>query len=242
MTQFLVEVFLPRLGAGDLATTEERAKAAAKRVSGKNVAVRYLRATYVPEDETCFYVFEAPSADLVARASALAGLGDGRIVGASETDLKQAGSIIGLGRRRAVRKTKEGIMGSNIAFGRLVVLVLVVAALGTGTAVASNTPQGLKADGLRLQGIAQMYERLRTPSAASFYTPRALKAEGMRWEAMARAYRGHKAVGAGLGSSSSSGFDWSAAFIGAASGLGFASVGVVLLLRARRVRRTKVAV
>jgi hypothetical protein len=159
-------------------------------------------------------------------------------------------------------------MGSNIAFGRLVVLVLVVAALGTGTAVASNTPQGLKADGLRLQGIAQMYERLQDGStvqgvkaeglrlqgmaqayqqlqsrpAASFYTPRALKAEEMRWEAIARAYRGHKTAGAGLSSSSSRGFDWSAAFIGAASMLGFASVGVALLLGARRVRRTKVAV
>jgi len=179
-----------------------------------------------------------------------------------------ARSIIGFGRRRAVRKTKEGIMSSNIAFGRLVVLVLVVAALGTGTAVASNTPLGLKADGLRLQGIAQMYERLQNGStvqglkaeglrlqgmaqayqqlqsrpAASFYTPRALKAEGMRWEAMARAYRGHKTASAGLRSSSSSGFDWSAAFIGAASGLGFVSVGVALLFGARRVRRTKVAV
>jgi hypothetical protein len=87
-----------------------------------------------------------------------------------------------------------------------------------------------------------MYERLQTPSAESFYTRRALEAEGMRWEAMARAYRGNKTASAGLSSSRNSGFDWSAALIGAASGLGFASVGVALLLGARRVRRTKVAV
>jgi hypothetical protein len=133
-------------------------------------------------------------------------------------------------------------MDSKIAFGRLVVLVLVVAALGTGTAVASNTPQGLKADGLRLQGMAQAYQQLQSRPAASFYAPRALKAAGMRWEAMARAYRGHKTASTGVSSSSSSGFDWSAALIGAASMLGFASVGVALLLGARRVRRTKVAV
>jgi len=84
VTRFLVEVFAPRLAAVDLAAAEERARAAAERVSGKNVAVRYLRATYVPEDETCFYLFEAPSAEFVAQASVVAGLGDGRIVEALE--------------------------------------------------------------------------------------------------------------------------------------------------------------
>jgi hypothetical protein len=158
-------------------------------------------------------------------------------------------------------------MGFKIALSRFFGLVLVVAALGAGTAVASNTPQGLKADGLRLQAQAQMYERLnngstpqgfkaeglrlqalaqmydrQVPPAASFYTPQALKAEGMRWEAMAHAYRADRSERSASGSSGSSGFDWSAAIVGAAGGLGFASVGVVLLLGARRVRRTKVAV
>jgi len=84
VTRFLVEVFTPRLGAGDLAAAEERARAAAERVSCKDIAVRYLRATYVPEDQTCFYLFEAPSAELVAQTTAVAGLGDGRIVEALE--------------------------------------------------------------------------------------------------------------------------------------------------------------
>jgi hypothetical protein len=82
--RFLVEVFAPRLGVGDLAAAEERARAAATSVSRRNAAVRYLHATYVPEDETCFHVFEAPSAELVAQASALAGFGGGRIVQALE--------------------------------------------------------------------------------------------------------------------------------------------------------------
>ena len=84
MTRFLVEVFTPRLAAADLAATEERARTAAKQVSRKDLAVRYLRATYVPADETCFYLFDAPSAELVAQASAVAGLGDARIVEALE--------------------------------------------------------------------------------------------------------------------------------------------------------------
>jgi hypothetical protein len=78
--RFLVEVFAPRSRAGDLPALEERARAATQRISSDAAGVRYLRAIYVPEDETCFYVFEAPAADLVARASALAGLGDARIV------------------------------------------------------------------------------------------------------------------------------------------------------------------
>lgn len=89
MTRFLVEVFTPRLAAVDLAATEERARAAAERVSRKDVAVRYLRATYVPEDETCFFLFDAPSAELVAQASAVAGLVDGRIVEALERSTSQ---------------------------------------------------------------------------------------------------------------------------------------------------------
>jgi hypothetical protein len=236
--RFLVEVFAPSLGVGDLAAAEERARAAATRVSGRNAAVRYLRATYVPEDETCFHVFEAPSAELVAQASALAG-------------------------RRAARETKEDTMGTT--FKRLVGLGFVAAALASGTATASNTPQGLKADGLRLQGIAevykqmpspqglkadgqrlqgiaQVYERMQTPPAASFYTPRALKAEGLRGQAMARAYGADRPAVRSSSSSGTRGFDWGAALVGAASMLGFGTVGVALLLGARRVRRTKVAV
>jgi hypothetical protein len=34
----------------------------------------------VPEDETCFYVFDASSADLVAEVSDLAALADRRVV------------------------------------------------------------------------------------------------------------------------------------------------------------------
>jgi CRISPR/Cas system Type II protein with McrA/HNH and RuvC-like nuclease domain len=82
--QFLVEVFAPQSQAGELSAAERRARAATKRVTREAARVRYLRAIYVPEDETCFYVFEASSADLVAQASALAGLGAGRIVEACQ--------------------------------------------------------------------------------------------------------------------------------------------------------------
>jgi len=78
--QFLVELYVPRSRAGELAAAKERVRAAATQVSRSDHHIRYVRAIYVPEDETCFYVFDASSADLVAEVSDLAGLGDGRVV------------------------------------------------------------------------------------------------------------------------------------------------------------------
>jgi hypothetical protein len=157
---------------------------------------------------------------------------------------------------------------------RLVGLAIagVVLAVGTATAASDRPAQGLKADGLRLQGIAQVYgqlkdrpaasfyaplalaaegqrlqgiaqvyEGLQSRPAASFYTPQALKAQGLRWQGMAQAYAAD-ATATGSSSSSSNGFDWGAALIGAASMLGLATVGVAILAGAHRVRRTKVAV
>lgn len=83
MKQFLVEVFVPRSKADLLAAAEQRARETARRLSESSAEIRYLRATYVPADETCFHVFEARSAALVAEASKLAGLGEGRIVEAT---------------------------------------------------------------------------------------------------------------------------------------------------------------
>ena len=61
MKQFLVEVFTPRPSAGELATAQRRARLAAGRLSGSDGDVRFVSATYVPEDEICFFVFDAPS-------------------------------------------------------------------------------------------------------------------------------------------------------------------------------------
>jgi hypothetical protein len=140
-------------------------------------------------------------------------------------------------RSRAERETAVTAKFSRIV--RLIGLAVVVGTLAAGTATAAPTPQGLKADGLRMQGIADAYQRMQTPPAASFYTPQALKAQGLRWQGIAQMFAAERASAS---STSSSGFDWSAAVIGGASTLGFATVGVALLLGARRVRRTSVAV
>ncbi len=80
MTQFLVEVFTPRASAGELAVAERRARSAARHVSDADGEVRFVRATYVPEDELCFFVFDAPSGRDAALVVQRAGLDPIRVV------------------------------------------------------------------------------------------------------------------------------------------------------------------
>jgi hypothetical protein len=82
VAEYMLELFTPPSKAGELPATALRLDAAAKRVSGNDALVEYVRAIYVPEDETCFYIFDASSAEVVAKASEIAGLSDGRIVAA----------------------------------------------------------------------------------------------------------------------------------------------------------------
>jgi hypothetical protein len=77
-----------------------------------------------------------------------------------------------------------------------------------------GTSQGLKAEGLRLQGIARVYEQMQQRPAASFYSSQALRADGQRWQALAEAYRPEQARKVVL--SRPAGFDWDDAGIGAA--------------------------
>ena len=152
-------------------------------------------------------------------------------------------------------------MGSKVTISRFVGLVFLVAALTGGTANAMSsqgtTPQGLNADGLRLQGLADRYAQMRGYTqdglradglryqamarayadrpAASFYTPQALKAEGLRWERMAQAYSQPQVV-------RDSSFDWGAAGIGALGVFVAMLCASVLVFGIRRVRQEKLAV
>ena len=152
-------------------------------------------------------------------------------------------------------------MGPKITFSRFVGLVFLVAAVTAGTANAmaagGTTPQGLKADGLRLQGIADRYvqmrgytqeglraDGLRYQAMARAYANRRrrastrrrrLKAEGLRWQMMAQAYTQPQVV-------RNSGFDWGAAGIGAIGVFVALLCGAVLILGVRRIREEKLAV
>jgi hypothetical protein len=88
--QFLVEVFTPRPCAGELATAERRARLAAGRLSGADGEVRFVRTTYVPEDEICFFVFDAPSGRHAALVAETAGLDPIRVVEAVSSEKEES--------------------------------------------------------------------------------------------------------------------------------------------------------
>ncbi len=78
MNEFLVEVYAnDAAGVRDAAA---RACESAKKVSREGVPVRYVRAIFVPDDETCFHVFEAGSTEAVRAASERAAFPAARIV------------------------------------------------------------------------------------------------------------------------------------------------------------------
>ena len=80
MPSYLIETFLPRGGAGERTARERRARSAAEELTRKGTRVRLEHTIHVPEDETCFFVFDAPSSRDAALAAELAKLAPLRVV------------------------------------------------------------------------------------------------------------------------------------------------------------------
>lgn len=85
MKTYLVECYLPRARSTELADMAARLSAWYGGGGGEAHATRYLRTTYVPEDEICFHLFEAESVEAVREASTRASLTFDRIVEAEES-------------------------------------------------------------------------------------------------------------------------------------------------------------
>ncbi|MGH2921978.1 MAG: nickel-binding protein [Gaiellaceae bacterium] len=86
-TTYLVEGY-ERRGATALDDLEARCRAAAEGFEG----VRYLRSILVPEDETCFHLFEGPSEEAVRKAGTVAGLTPVRVVACLASAAKGPGN------------------------------------------------------------------------------------------------------------------------------------------------------
>ncbi|MGB2874106.1 MAG: nickel-binding protein [Gaiellaceae bacterium] len=56
------------------------ARLAAEQLASEGTPVRYMRLLFVPEDETCFYIYEADSSDAVAEAAQRAELRFERVI------------------------------------------------------------------------------------------------------------------------------------------------------------------
>jgi hypothetical protein len=74
MPSYLVETFLPRGTASDDGVQERATSSAAEAATRDGTTVRFGGSIYVPEDEICFFRFDAPSIGDVERIAERAGL------------------------------------------------------------------------------------------------------------------------------------------------------------------------
>jgi hypothetical protein len=87
---YFVETYLARSQAGERAARELRARSAAEQLTRETTRVRFDYSIHVPEDEICFYVFDAPSARDAANAAQRAGLDAIRVVEAVSSEKEEA--------------------------------------------------------------------------------------------------------------------------------------------------------
>jgi hypothetical protein len=74
MPSYLVETYLARSQAGERRARDRRARSASDELTRENTSVSFKCSIYVPEDEICFFVFDAPSgreATLIAKRAGL---------------------------------------------------------------------------------------------------------------------------------------------------------------------------
>jgi hypothetical protein len=72
--EFLAELYVAESDAAAVERGAELARLGAEHATRTGACVRYVRTIFVPEDETCFYLYEAPSADAVQEAGLRGGL------------------------------------------------------------------------------------------------------------------------------------------------------------------------
>jgi len=87
---YLVETYLARAQAGERAARERRARSAAEELTRGTTRVRFDHSIHVPEDEICFYVFDAPSARDATHVAQRAGLDPIRVVEAVSSGKEEA--------------------------------------------------------------------------------------------------------------------------------------------------------
>ena len=89
MPSYLVETYLARGQAGEHAARERRARSAAEQLTQGTTRVRFERSIHGPEDEICFFVFDAPSGRDAALAAQRADLDAIRVVEAVSSGKEQ---------------------------------------------------------------------------------------------------------------------------------------------------------
>ncbi len=80
MPSFLIETYLARCTDGERAACEDQVRSAAEEAAQTGARVSFDGSIHVPEDELCFFVFAAPTAEKAAAVARQAGLDPLRVV------------------------------------------------------------------------------------------------------------------------------------------------------------------
>jgi hypothetical protein len=81
MAEFLVEFYLSRTDREAAVAGADSARLAAEELTRRGTPVRYLSSIFVPpEDETCFHLYEAISADAIREVAQCADLSFERVL------------------------------------------------------------------------------------------------------------------------------------------------------------------
>jgi hypothetical protein len=86
LPSYLVETYLARGQAGECTARDHRARSAAEELTQESTRVRFACSIHVPEDEICFFVFDAPSGREAALVAQRAGLDPLRVVEAISSE------------------------------------------------------------------------------------------------------------------------------------------------------------
>jgi hypothetical protein len=89
MAEFVLEFYASRADASAVRRRTRRARLAADAVAEEGTPVRYVRSIYVPDDETCFVLYEATSSEAVQKAAARADLSFSRVARTLEPDAER---------------------------------------------------------------------------------------------------------------------------------------------------------
>jgi hypothetical protein len=80
MPSYLVETYLGRTEVAERSARDLRARSAAETLTREKTPVRFERSIHVPEDEICFFVFDASSVRDAGLVAQRAGLDPFRVV------------------------------------------------------------------------------------------------------------------------------------------------------------------
>jgi hypothetical protein len=74
LARYTVELKRVYGGWSGIEAATARARGVAEEIRGEGTPVRFLRSVFVPEDESCFFLYEGPSPDAVRDAAVRAEL------------------------------------------------------------------------------------------------------------------------------------------------------------------------